>query len=293
MWYWEALKQKDDAESIVKGLPQYYEGQVFSIKNEDKELMPGNPKGFKAIVRKDTGSIVAVPTGKYTLVQHEEAFMPIVEALNSLGQPFKIAAIHSNTNAWLNILTTETDDGVSVGFQAMNSVDGSTSLQYGFANFKATRYIELVGYRQVCSNGMVVRVPIDNADFVRLEEREKIEVLLRQSIRIIHTGKAQEKIEQIRYLVEAMALLKEPVARMIKAATMKGIGQMEAEELLKKYIGKRLKAKLLGQFEQEEKTLWGLYNAITFVAAHDNEIKTSTKNSLITKSADLLLAEVQ
>jgi hypothetical protein len=286
MYYWEALKQKEEAEGLLDSLP------VASLQ-EIEVADAGNSNHYQAVINEKIKDVVGVVSGKYQLVQHKEAFQPIVEALNSIGASYRMNIGYTQRKAWMSIVTnSEATDGVSIGFQALNSIDGTTAIRYGFANFKQTRWVELVGYRQVCSNGMVVRVPLDNAEFVKLEEREKIEVLLRETARIIHMGKAHDKVEAIRYIVEAMELLKEPVARMIEASKNKILAEKMAKELIAKYLGKRLNKKVLAQYRKEEKNLWGLYNAMTFVASHNKEIATSSADSLLNGSAEMLREEL-
>jgi hypothetical protein len=172
----------------------------------------------------------------------------------------------------------------------MNSLNGKSAIHYLFRSEKITKVVEIVGYRQVCSNGMKIRVPLDQAEFVRPEVREKIEALLVLSQRIIHMGNPEESISAVRYVVEAMALLKEPISLIIKKAKDTMVGEQEAKKLIRKYVGKRLSGRILGQFQEEEPSLWGLANAITFVASHD--VKLSTMNGRINSSAEMLEQEL-
>lgn len=287
MFYWEALKQKEEAEELLESLPT---ASLKSLLVQDG----AENKDFVGVVNEQNNSLVAVVSKDYQLVQHKEAFQPIIDGLNTIGAKYRIRSSYSKTKAFLSIITeNEATDGVMIGFQVINGFDGKTALNYGFRAFKTQSIIEIVGYRQVCSNGMKVRVPLDEAEIVTLEERRKITNLLYKNLRIVHIGdNVQEKVQSVQYITEAMELLKNPVSRIIEASQNKEVGTKIAEEILLKYIGKRLKQKILGQFRKEEKTLWGLYNAITYVASHDREISTSTANSLIENSADLLTAEV-
>lgn len=287
MYYWESLRQKEEADNLLASLPV---ASLHPIEVEGAK----NPDEIQAVVNEKIGEIVGAVSGKYQLVQHKEAFQPILDGLNTIGASYRMTVGYSKKKAWLSVITdAEATDGVSIGFQAYNSIDGSTAIRYSFASFKATRFIEIVGYRQVCSNGMVVRVPIDEAEFVKPELREKLTELLKLSARIIHMGdKVHDKVEALQLVVEAMELLKEPVSKMIMASQNTPVAQAQAKELIAKYIGKRLHQRILGQFRKEEKTLWGLYNAMTNVASHDKEIATSTADSFLKGSAEMLTAEL-
>lgn len=48
--------------------------------------------------------------------------------------------------------------------------------------------------------------------------------------------------------------------------------------------------RILERYKTEENSLWGLYNAITFVASHNATIPTM--NGLLNKSANLLEKEL-
>jgi hypothetical protein len=148
-----------------------------------------------------------------------------------------------------------------------------------------------VGYRQVCANGMKLRVPLHEAEIVKVEERMQIEKLLESHAVIRHTTNANTKLQMIQLAVEAMQIMKEPVARMIRAARGTPIAKEYAKQLIGEYIGKRLHEEILAQYSNEEQNIWGLYNAITNVASHNSEIAQSTANGLINNSA-IMLEEV-
>lgn len=240
------------------------------------------------------GELVGVVSPRYCLVQHKEAFAPIVKGLDNISVPYEWNLFTHKGKAWLSVLVDDKEirDTVKIGFRALNSVDGTTAIRYSFVMERATqRHIELVGYRQVCSNGMVIRVPLDDAEIIKPELREKVVKLLEQHAKIIHTGDRAREIQAVQYVVEAVTLLREPVARIIEKAQTRAIGHDEAKELLQKYVGKRMKQRVYNQFLSENPDLWGLYNSITYVASHDR-IAQSTSNGLLNKAADLLEQEI-
>jgi hypothetical protein len=284
MYYWDALEQKQNAERLVESLPT---ATLYSLDSLELE----NPSGWKAV--EVEGAIVGTVTNKYQLVQHSEAFMPILNGLDATGESYRISVWNHKGRAGMRIITSaEATDGVTLGFQAINSVDGTTALFYNLVSkFKEKAHLELVGYRQTCSNGMVVRVPLAESEFMRLEVVQRVHELVRKSMRFVHVGDVKSKAESVQYLVEAIALLKEPVKLMIEKAKFTQVSKEEAEKLLAKYIGMRLFNKCVREYKfgrhEKEGNLWSLYNAITWVASHGDVSKTSAK-SLLDGSADLL-----
>jgi hypothetical protein len=140
---------------------------------------------------------------------------------------------------------------------------------------------------------MKIQVPIDEADFVRPEVREKVKSLLSEHQAIIHTASAVDKIQRMQYMVEAVALLKDPVESMIKAGKKIKIDhKKKLKELVKLHVGNRYKSRVLDAYASEEQDLWGLYNAMTYVASHDRELKSTGRETLLEKAAVMLRTEV-
>lgn len=273
-------------------------------KAEDMKLYAGefyqDVPNFKTIKVGFQGKehFVYCPTTRYKLVQHEEAFRPIIEGLTQAGQTnFKFSLINNEKFASLRIhVSGEGYDSVSLGFDVTNSFDGSEAISYGFKTLRNQKWIELVGYRQVCSNGMKIRVPLDQAEFIRPELREKVTELLEHHARILHTSKVFEKIELMQYVVEAMSLLKEPVEAIIKKSqTFKLLDKERAEELIKKHVGERYKKKIMAKYmdDIEDNSLWSLYNAITNFASHTDDLKVVTRENLLDKASTMLYEEMQ
>lgn len=239
--------------------------------------------------------IVACPTKTYKLVQHEKAFRPIVEGLTLAGvKDFKYSLYWNNKKANLNIYTDTASDavqGIQFGFRVWNSVDGRGAITYGFRIAQRQKFFELVGYRLACSNGMVVRVPLEEAEFTKVEERVKVEELLNKTQKIIHTGDVDGKIMEMQYITEAIGILSKPLERMItKAKKIKLEDIDQVEKIIEKYVGKRNKERIVHKYldnEDENRTLWELYNAVTFVASHE-KLAYTTRMGLLERSGAML-----
>jgi len=289
--YWDYKHKAEEIENVISEIPS---ARLVNIETQEGA---SNPKHFKAVVltEKSGDRIVATVSKKYKLVQHKDAFKPIIDGLHNTATEYDFSLIQTDIKATLDVFVDEIDNsglgGIRLGFRAISSIDGRNAIKYTMQQDRFKGSIELVGYRQVCENGMKIRVPLDQAEFVKPEIKGEITRLLEMSTNISHIGEVEEKIKATQYVVEAMALLKDPVRRIIEKARNKEVGDKEAKKLIGKYIGKRLAIRIAGHFYQhEEPSIWGLYNAITFVASHG--VSVSTMNGLLEKSATLLEKEI-
>ena len=264
---------------------------------------------FKAIVVNN--KVVSVLTNKYRLVQHTEAFAPIISSLVYAGiTNYNFAVTGDEKRVNLEIYTEnarDDKDGVELGFRCLNTFDGRSSIKFDFKVNKAKRWVELVekdevtvwGFRQACKNGMMVKVPLAFERVVRAEERAEITELMTKAKNIAHFKTSVDNgLEEVKNIVQAMTLLRKPVERMIEMAnqySLKGVPSEDLLLLIKKYVGKKMSKSIYEQFildKEESNTLWGLYNAITNIATHRKGISQSTRNKLFEKSADMLEAEI-
>lgn len=243
------------------------------------------------------GEIVSITSKGYSLVQHKDALRPVINGLTVTGSSdFRFSFFADNHRAFMDVFVGEGYDTVRYGFSVVNSYDRSTSLRYGFQGFRKTKIIEMIGYRQVCSNGMRVRVPLDQAEFVRPEERIQIESLLTKSLSIRHSGDVVKKMESVQPIVEAFMLLRNPLQRIIEAAQKVSVADLAAAEaIVEKYMGKRLRGRVLDHFveKEQEKSLWGLFNSFTYLSSHEEKMSDSSRNALISKAAVMLEKELE
>lgn len=293
------MQSAEHINAAIKALPRAEEMDLIAVgrtATADRREIPN----WKTI-RVDYAGLsrfVNCPTKKYQLVQHEEAFRPIIEGLTQAGEKnFQFVMVANHKKAAMQVYTTGVGyDTVSLGFSVTNTLDGTSTINYGFSQFREQKYIELVGYRQVCSNGMKIRVPLDEAEFVREEIRTKVQNLLSEHAAIKHTKMALERVQAMQYVTEALSLLREPVERMIKAAQKFTLDDEDRiKELIKKHVGKRHLKKIQEAYAEDTTTqgdLWGLYNAITYVASHDEKLKVGARETLLNKASNMLVAEL-
>ena len=263
----------------------------------------------KAIVV--NGKVVSILTNKYRLVQHKEAFKPIIESVKLAGVKFFNYNLLADTKkAHLDIYTeTARDDkeGIEFGFRCTNTFDGRSSIKFNMQLSKAQRWVELVekdevsvwGFRMACKNGMMVKVPLAYEKVVRPEERAKITTLLNQAKSVAHFEPSVKKgLSEIKYIIEALLILRDPIERLIKIAdsiSLEGFDKEDIIKLVTKYIGKKMSKSVFDQWAkstEENITLWGLFNAVTALATHRKDLSETTRQRLYEKAADMLEAEI-
>lgn len=280
------------------------------------------------------GSLSEIVSDRYTLVQHREAFEPVLNALVFAGQSDHIKARMAADKAKAHldcIVDDELTDTVRLGFRVDSVLDGAHSIRYSFssqkvsrfiekvehktetsadaplANGAAYRYIELVGFRQSCANGMKVRVPVAEAElalkskstpnfgvgsysirnvitdiWTESVQRETAVRLASTITNIKHTASAPELVKQQRQAVALMLAMRDPVRRLIERAEQATYATpLEALDALSKVVGES-KAKQIWhanrvrspefyvKFVRHESTMtaWDLYNAMTFYSTH-------------------------
>jgi len=238
------------------------------------------------------GKNVKVLSDHYKIVQHKEALLPIVEGLGD--RKYMFSMWHTHKRAVVDLMTAKAE-GIYFGFRVMNSCDGTSALRYDLFSKGETsekrqeseKVVTIWGWRETCSNGQKIMIPLAWREVVREVEYQQIHRLLAEHKRILHNKKAEKELTGIGYLVEAMVLLEKPLGRIIKLAQKEKIEALEfAEKLIEKYIGKRYVKKVMEQWENEEQSAWGLYQCVTNVGSHG--YKDTTKNTIISNAAILL-----
>jgi len=290
--FWK-LSSANTINAAIQTLPTSKSEKVFDSKGVELE-------DYR--ITRVKGEVIDVPSARYVLKQHEEVFRPIIEGVTVSGvKDFKYSLWATNKKANLNIYVGELKDGIRFGFKATNSFDRKSSISYGLRAEREEKGVQIIekeyvlvwGLRQVCTNGMVIKVPLKSNKYLVAEEVTKVKTLLANYRSIIHTGKkVDEKINEMQYVVEAFLLLRDPMNRMIADSQKMLVGKEKAEKYLEKYVARRQYDKYLEQFGKEEQTLWGLYNAITFVASHEADKSARVREKSLLKAATMLEAEL-
>ena len=292
-----------NSSEIYSALGQLPTARQLTIKTaESGEFIPGF-RVVKATNNVGDSRFIACPSKKYVGIPHETAFTPIINAVNSAGIPYDFVMNSNWKTANLWIMTKDVaNDGVRLGFTAKNSLDGKSAVQFGF---KADRieggHIELVGYRQVCSNGMKIKVPLDQAEIVSEELVAKITEVCNLQERVLHFIGAESKLEAIKGMAEAMVMIREPVNKMIALAESWQIDDEKLKEFLEDNVKKRYRATVEAQYKRQiesgegKATAWNFYNSLTFVASHETGFKLnfSARDRMLDRAADFLVDVVR
>lgn len=290
-----------DASEINGVLEELPVAQEYGIKagifREDGSFLPAIvPRNFKAIAVKDR--VIAVPTTDFKLVQHKDGFRPLVDAFSEAGiRDFKFSVYGNDKKATIEFYVGGTGyDNVLLGIKSTNFLDSHGALRYGFDLSHNKDEIKFVGYRLACQNGLVAIVPLNRAEIIRPSLATKIRSLFQESVRLTHTKHIEEKIKAIKYVAEALALLREPFETMIRIGEGVKLTEEKVKKLVKLHVKKRYAKRVLAQLEQESglgsPTVWDLYNAITYIASHE-DLSVDSSQELKERAGRLLVACVK
>lgn len=270
---------------------------VDLVRSDNSGIIPNR----KAIVVND--QVVNIVSDRYALVQHSEAFRPIIEGLVLSGvKDFQYGIWNDAKRAKMNVYVGEAQDGVKFGFNVANTFDSSSPLTVGYSAYQKEDTVEIVekehvlvwGYRQVCANGMVVRVPLKATKYLDAVQVTHIKELITKAQSIKHMkGVMNKKLQQVQFITEAILLLQSPLNMMIIDSQKFKVTPEQAELLIKKYVGQRMIDKTLENFRQEQgNDLWSLYNSITYFASHEPALTISRRENFLKKAGNMLTAEL-
>jgi hypothetical protein len=293
----------------------------------EKDNTPRPALEFKAIVNDKDGTIHAIVSKGYTLIQHKAAFSAVVDALATIRSNDKVRAtvVEEKGRAWLTVTFPEikVDDGeagIELGFKVKNSYDATTALTYSGTQRKSKweeSHFEFFGYRLACMNGMTMRIPMDFTkpvvekkdakvgDIVNVK-LEKVEAGIQTTTEAAASGyirhygdKALLNLERMRQAFLQLPEIKRQLEQTIQTVRAISLTTEEAGKRLKELgFGERVVNDIMERFKIEEQTQWGLYNSITTEATH-GRMKNGTNKSILReeemlgKASKLLVMEVR
>jgi len=175
---------KEQLQAIIAGLPKAHAEtlhrgakleEVSDIEDQEQVKNPSkNPEEKRvAIINEETDKMATVASDKYDIVQHREAFQPLVNALTDAGMDVKGSVKTFNNENGVMIKGRLKDTGFNIqddsdyvtGFRLKNSYDTSCSVT-----------LRGMTERLVCSNGMTIptdiikpvrRTHVGNVDVVK------------------------------------------------------------------------------------------------------------------------------
>lgn len=299
----ESIYKTQNAEVINLEIAKLPKAQAFDIYFQPTFWSQENVPRRKVVVvnsEKYKNECVSIMSYSYKLIQHEEAFRPIIEGLTLMGaQNFQFTMWNNARQANLAVYVGEGVDGVKFGFRCKNSFDGSSAINFGYSAYRRIVETQIVekehvlvwGMRQVCSNGLIMKVPLKTCKYMDAVQVTRIKELINENSRIKHMGDVHTKLKMVQHIVEAFTLLKQPLNMMIIDAQSHTLRREDAIEFIKKYFGRRKLDSIMERYDMEDATLWGLYNSITFIASH-SDLKDSMRENMTMGAADLLEGEL-
>ena len=235
--------------------------QIDNFWNTDFDIVPDHWGVFVG------PKMVNVVTDRYNLIQHSEAFAPIIPVLEKLGVKNVCAKIDFTTEkAYAYVSLPENfsfiaPDGaaINLGFVGVNAYDSTHSVEWsGY------------GYRQTCKNGMIAK-------------------RLLGGIRAVHTASAEAKLYE---WVNNFSQDIQEFNSQIELAMSVGVTRQEAETYARAVSkdSKRFVELFMRLWDDAysktlKSSMWALYNAATDIYSHKS-------TSLQTAYAGLASAEV-
>lgn len=209
-----------------------------------------------------------------------------------------------NGRAWMS--TTFKDmtafdgaDGIELGFTALNSYNCSTALRYGGkqTNLFDNGHMEFFGLRLACMNGMTHKVKIDWNNLVvkdrsiakigdivgvELDKVPDVEVARLQASRK-HVGDMLAHIQKVEQMFAALPYVVKEMEMSVRQAKRSEISLQEAGKLLTEQgIGPRISKRVLDVFANDKEfNAFGLTNAITAYASHDDRVSMMVMDDLL------------
>lgn len=299
--------------------------------NEQADNSPVAMPEHKVIINNKTGKVEAITSKGYVIIQHSKAFEAALDALTAAkeGSRFRASVSEQGGRAWMNIVyedavANDGKQGIQIGVSISNSYDKTSSLRFGgsqanFQNKGGEMTLGFYGLRLVCNNGMSIRVPISLADLSRNGVKNKVgavsgdiigveageEIAFMEPKRteysnekrisgsVRHYGKDVElNLDRLNQMVLALPQVAKLLEAKIALVSAISMDRKEAELRLAEIgFGELVCRRIMARFAEEEKTQWGLYNAITAYATHEEKVSPRSMEVSLRK-AELLMEVV-
>lgn len=281
----ESFSNIAELESKILSLHKFDKVQIKTEVSKDWEAR------FRGIWNKDLDRLAGVVTQDYMLVQHTEAFLPMLQVLRNIGltnvsgrmgQDLRRAYLFiqvDDPRATFEIkLPNGKKDKVQMSIILKHGMDGSLAL-----------WGTIGAYRVVCSNGMIVGS-------------------IYKTVRKVHRGKETNLMLESFYegLVKGMIDNSVRLSDLIQRSFSEMIKQSMAEAVLYGMgFGRNYVIKILEKCQKYDTMYkWDLYNAITEYITHEvekasfqkrvkylnqaNKLFTEDLNELVTKGTELI-----
>jgi len=234
---------------------------------QDKETSV-QQKQYSAIWNTSKGKTEAVMSNKYTLVQHKDAFFPLLQAVQTFQSGCFGFITDEGGKAYIDVLfedeqfTFEPDDAekIHLGIRASNTYDGTGAFT-----------VRAYGYRKYCDNGMVFgKRALANSYQIH---RGTVSVDVFTSI----LNKIKDFIPSIRACINEAIQDELEFSQIQKILKEVGIGKRQGSLILSAII------------TQENPTRWSLYNAVTDFITHRLDNRTELTRERYHEKAEAIL----
>lgn len=226
-----------------------------------------------AVVNKRTEDLASIVSNRYKLVQHEQAFEPLLDAIKRLGltpdgtiETFNEGDVATMTIFFdeldLEVSESPDDSGYYFGLFAMNSYDKTAGFQ-----------VHPYAVRMKCSNQFSARNALEDVESIHRKHFGDMEVveLVADWLREL-----REKRKEFREVIEKAK--RENFEDMQEVLENAGFPETKVEEILEHL-----------ESELEVPTRWDLFNAATSYNTHELESKSITTQRKYDKRARRVL----
>jgi hypothetical protein len=233
----------------------------------------GKTNKFKAIVNDDSDEVECVASSRYQLVQHREIFQPFVDTMQKLGVPLngKLYDYGGSVSARVFFTGKEVTpaDGktIRLGIQMSNSLNLTRSIR-----------MDLVAFRLVCSNGMVIGKAVPGCSYSRA-----------------HVGRAIVEYDVKKFLEKSIGRSNEFLDLVNQSIADTYEWELAKKALEKLILTKKHREPILKRIEAEvadrggdKVTRWDIYNAVTNYLSVEESLTKSAIAYLEKKSQQLL-----
>lgn len=237
------------------------EARTVLTQKEGFEAIP--TKKYKGIWNVDTNKLACIAGEDYSIVQHGEVAKQFVEVLQTLGLSGsgQVRNLHDKVEIKFLFdkleLVSDGEKGIKLGVRLVNSYNKQNCLQG-----------ELFAWRLICSNGMMLGEVISGVELKR-----------------VHTGEIDVR-KEIRDFLKNAIESSDKLKRLVNIAMedtlewdycKKILGVIVHQQKYRDFIEKRVN---LMHENGQALTRWDIYNIVTDLATHGDEISFYVENYL-------------
>lgn len=232
----------------------------FKIETSPLLTKTGLPTNRIAIIRKDVNRVISVVGKKYKVILHVDVIKQIEKSLPVSLSSRKICVCKDGNFMFANYESPKVSgvevrkgDIVKFGVQLFNSYNGKLAVG-----------MRLLAHRVVCSNGMTVPKSISTLQVRHMYGADLIQA-------------KEEFIKKIKQFEKFQETWKVWATQPVK--------DYQLEDFLEKKVAEKTKIIILDKFKIEnDLTVWGAFNAVTWFGTH---IVSATRSEIVKKSSDL------